>query len=104
MKKLFSVLVLIFCFIVVVPLVKAQDYAGSEDYDGWVSKQQMPVHRESRGLDIRHYSVKFGGKKLAWVSTLNIRFRGNYSKSSPRFILSQKTTRLIGNNKARKRR
>ena len=98
MKKILSVLVFIFCFIVAMPLVKAQDY------DGWVSKQQIPVHHESRGLDIRHSSVKWGGKKLSWVSAFNFRLHGHYSKSSPRFILSQKTTRLIGNNKARKRR
>ena len=98
MKKFLSALVFSFCFIAAMPLVKAQNY------DGWVSKQQIPVHRESRGLDIRHSSVKWGGKKFSWVSALRIRLHGNYSKSSPRFILSQKTTRLIGNNKARKRR
>ena len=98
MKKFLSALVFSFCFIAAMPLVKAQNY------DGWVSKQQIPVHRESRGLDIRHSSVKWGGKKLSWVSAFNFRLHGHYSKSSPRIIQSTRTTSLIRNSKVNKRR
>ena len=99
MKKFLSASVFsFFCFIAVAPLVKAQDY------DGPVFKQQIPVHRENRGLDIRHDSVKWGGKKLAWVSALRIRVCGNYSKSSPSIIQSTRTTSLIRNSRVNKRR
>ena len=98
MKKFMSVLMfLIFCSIVLSPLVKAQNYNGP------VFRQVIPENRESRSLDFRHDSVKWGGKKLVWVSAFRFRFRGSYSKRNPRFILSTKTTRLISNNKARKR-
>ena len=96
MKKFLSVLVFsFFCFIAV---------AQVQGYDGWVSKQQIPVHHESRGLDIRHSSVKWGGKKLSWVSAFNFRLHGHYSKSSPRIIQSTRTTSLIRNSKVNKRR
>ena len=89
---------LIFCSIVLSPLVKAQNYNGP------VFRQVIPENRESRSLDFRHDSVKWGGKKLVWVSSLRIRFRGSYSKSNPEIIIRDKTKNLISNNKARKRR
>src|SRR3989344_1766577 len=97
MKKILSVLVFSFCFIAVAPLVKAQSY------DGPVYKEQIPVHRESRGIDVRHNSVKWGGKKLAWVSALSLKLRDNYYKENPRVRISTKTTHLINNNKVNKK-
>lgn len=99
MKKFLPVLTfLMFYFVIFAPLVKAQDY------DGPVFKNRIPVNRENRSVYFRHDSVKWGGKKLAWGSSLNIRFHGYYRKSSPRIFIRDKTTRLISNNKARKRR
>lgn len=98
MKKLLSVFMILFCFFVIVPIVKAQEY------DGPVFKNRIPVNKENRSVYFRHDSVKWGGKKFAWGSNLSIRFRNHYSKSSPRIFIRDKTTRLISNNKARKRR
>ena len=97
MKKLLSIFLILFCFSVIAPLVKAQEY------DGPVYKQILPADRENRSLDFRHDSVKWGGKKLVLVSGLRIRFRDSYSKRNPKIIIRDKTTNLISNNKARKR-
>lgn len=93
MKKLLSVLTFLMFPVVFASLVKAQDYDGS------IFEEKIPVNRESRSLYFKHDSVKWGGKKFAWGSNLSIRFRGHYSKSSPRFFIRDKTTRLISNNK-----
>lgn len=98
MKRLLIFGFLMFCLSVVAPSIKAQDY------DGPVYKQQIPVNRESRGVDIRHSSVNWGGETLAWVSSLKWRFHGSYSKSSPRIIIRNTKTSLIRNNKVNKRR
>lgn len=100
MKKLLSVFMILFCFSAFAPIVKAQ----AQDYNGPVFKNRIPVNRENRGVYFRHDSVKWGGKKFAWGSNLSIRFRNYYSKNSPRVFIRDKTTRLISNNKARKRR
>ena len=98
MRKLLSIFLILFCFFMVAPLVKAQEY------DGPVFKQILPADRESRSLDFRHDSVKWGGKKLVWVSSLRIRFRGSYSKRNPSITIRDKTTNLISNSKVSKRR
>jgi len=93
-----SVSVLVLCFIVFAPLVKAQNY------DGWVSKQiTSAVHSESRGIDVDRRFVKWGGEKFSWVFWGKISYHGSVHDMSS-IVVSQKTTRLIGNNKARKRR
>lgn len=99
MKKFLPVFMILFCFSVIAPIIKAQ----AQDYDGPVFKNRIPENRENRGVYFRHDSVKWGGKKLAWGSYLSIRFRDHYSKSSPRVFIRDKTTRLISNNRARKR-
>ena len=99
MKK-FSILTLLmfFCFIAFAPLVKAQNYEGP------VSKQTTSaVHSESRGIDIDRRFVKWGGKTFSWVFSWKISYRGSIHENNS-IVVSQKTTRLIGNNKARKRR
>lgn len=80
MKKFLLKFLILFCLVVIVPSIRS---IRSENFDGHVFEEKIPVDIENRSLYYAHDSVKWGGPgNLACASNLNVRYRDRYHKNN----------------------